>query len=99
MKDNPPKSEVKPDYAEFDDLNGAPPGYVDSRKARAAMRALADQHCLGFLCNPGGGQYTCIDSRWPLYGFDCQVSTCDDVRDLATLRAAIKRALAHGVQK
>jgi hypothetical protein len=99
MKDNPPKSEVKPDYAEFDDLNGAPPGYVDSKKARAEIGRLMAEHGLGYLGNPGGGQFTCIDSRYPLNGFDCQISACDDVEDLATLRAAIKRALAHGVQK
>lgn len=95
MKSNRPASEIVPDYAEFDDLVGKPPGYVSSRKAHAAIAALRSEHGLGFLFNPGGGQFTCIDSRYPLYGFDCQISTCDDVLDLATLRAAIKFALAE----
>lgn len=68
-------------YDEFDDVKRKGT-YVSSRKAVEAMRSLASQHGLGFLFNPGGGQFTGPD-------FNCQISTCDDVEDLDRLRKAL----------
>lgn len=80
---------MKPDYSEFDDVDLTYAPYVASKKAGEAIKALMREHGLGFLFNPGGGQFTCIDPRYPLFGFNCQITACDDVADLATLRAAI----------
>lgn len=80
-------------YKEFDDVDFSHYPYISSKKARDATIMLMNEHGLGFLNNPGGGQFTCIDTRYPLYGFNCQVSTYDNVQDLNTLRAAIKKAL------
>jgi hypothetical protein len=73
------------DYEEFDDIvrNGA---YVTSAKAVFEMRRLAVKHNLGFLFNPGGGQFTGQN-------FNCQIGACDDVEDLDKLRTAIKTTL------
>jgi len=67
---------------------------MTEREARAEILQLTSRHGLGFVFNPGGGEFTCLDARYPLHGFRCQVSTMDDVADLATLRAAIAKSLA-----
>lgn len=68
---------------EFDDveLYG---GCVASKKAVAEMLKLAIEHKLNFVFAPGRGEFTGDG------GFRCQISTCDDVYDLAELRAALK---------
>lgn len=88
-----------PMYQEFDDADLSRWPYVSSAKAGAEMRRLAGLHGLGFIFNPGGGQFTCIDERYPLYGFNCQISTCDDVMDLNTLRTAIGDAAPPDLPK
>ena len=45
------------------------------------MARLAGIHGLSFTLNPGGGEFYGI-------GFRCQISACDDIEDLAKLRAA-----------
>jgi ATP-dependent DNA ligase len=42
---------------EFDDVSNVGL-YVTSEKARAEMKRLAAKHGLGFLFNPGGGEFT-----------------------------------------
>ena len=57
--------------------------------------ALMVEHGLGFLFNPGGGQFTCRDSSYPLYGFNCQVDAWgDEEADLKRLEKGIAEALA-----
>jgi hypothetical protein len=73
-------------YAEFDDCVWTGP-YCSSKKAMDEMRRLAGEHDLGFLYNPGGGQFTRRGDR-----FNCQITTCDDVLDLNTLRRALENA-------
>jgi hypothetical protein len=70
------------DYDAFDDVKWNGP-FVSSRKAYDATRALATKHGLGFLHNPGGGEFTGPNFR-------CQVTTLDDVLDYETLRDALK---------
>ena len=43
-------------------------------------RALAAKHNLGFLFNPGGGQFLNRET-----GVNIQITTCDDVKDYYTL--------------
>lgn len=69
-------------YEEFDDVVRIEL-YVTSSKAVLEMRRLAVKHGLGFLFNPGGGQFTAP-------GFNCQISCCDDVEDLNKLRKALE---------
>jgi len=71
----------KPDYDEFDDVQRSGP-YAASSKARREMARLAGIHGLSFTLNPGGGEFYGI-------GFRCQISACDDIEDLAKLRAAL----------
>lgn len=63
--------------------------------AHARIMELKEQYNLGFLFNPGGGQFTCRDSSSPLYGFNCQVFTDGDPDEeiLKTLETAINKAL------
>lgn len=68
-------------YAEFDDIDRKG-SFVGSPKAREEIRRLAAQHHLGFVFNPGGGEF---NGR----KFRCQISTYDDVEDLNTLRKAL----------
>jgi hypothetical protein len=68
--------------SEFDDIVCIGESYVTSSKAAAEMRRLAVKHGLGFMFNPGGGQFTAP-------GFNCQISACDDVEDLDKLRRAL----------
>lgn len=70
-------------YEEFDDCvrNGS---YCSSQKARGEAIKLMNKHRLGFLFNPGGGQFINRDT-----GFNCQIYTCDDVEDLNILRKAL----------
>lgn len=68
---------------EFDDIDRSNAPYISSAKATQAMRDIAARHGLAFTYNPGGGQF------YTSAGFNCQISTCDDVEDLKTLRAAV----------
>lgn len=68
-------------YDEFDDCEWAGP-YCSSKKAGREIRALAARHGLAFTFNAGGGEFY-------RDGWRCQISTCDDVDDLAKLRAAL----------
>jgi predicted alpha/beta hydrolase len=88
---------LRPDYDEFDDVDRRHAPYIASPKALAAMRALAAEHALGFVFNPGGGQFTCMDSSAPLYGLVCQIGTNDDVADLAALRNSITKKLQTSI--
>ncbi|WP_276122677.1 hypothetical protein [Pararhizobium qamdonense] len=74
-------------YDEFDDCvwHGS---YCDSKKAHAAIMALVAEHNLGFLHNPGGGQFTRINDKG-VRDFNCQITLCDEVLDLNTLRKAL----------
>ena len=67
---------------EFDDVDRSHDPYISSLKARAEIRRLAGENGLAFTHNPGGGQF---------YGngINCQITTYDDVEDLAKLRKAI----------
>ncbi|AHC30545.1 hypothetical protein CC53_gp128 [Rhizobium phage vB_RleS_L338C] len=71
-------------YEEFDDCvwSGL---YCNSVTAHDMMIDLMIKHDLGFMQNPGGGQFTHRAT-----GFNCQVTLCDEVLDLNTLRNAIK---------
>jgi hypothetical protein len=66
---------------EFDDVvvDGS---FRLSVKARAEMTRLSHEHSLGFVFNPGGGEF---NGR----GFHCQISTYDDIDDLSVLRKAL----------
>lgn len=61
--------------------------------ARDEIIQLMSEHGLGYLSNPGGGKFTCIDERFPLHGFNCQVSAMNDDEDLIVLRNAIDVAV------
>ena len=61
--------------SEFDDIVAHYYLYHTSDKARAEMKRLAHEHGLGFVFNPGGGEF-----NGP-HGFRCQITTCDDVED------------------
>jgi hypothetical protein len=63
-------------------------GYVYSPVARDKIRELAHEYILGFLYNPGGGEFT-----HRLYGPTCQISTEDDNEDLKRLEAWL---VVHG---
>jgi len=89
------RERTDPIYAEFDDVDMSHWPFVSSKMALAAIKALAAKHGLGFLFNPGGGQFTCIDTSRPLYGLNVQISTNDDVEDLNTLRSSIEAAVSR----
>jgi hypothetical protein len=69
---------------EFDDIeqHGS---YRVSEKAQAEIKRLVREHGLGFVFNPGGGEFNGPD------GFRCQITTCDDIEDLNTLRRELER--------
>ena len=74
-------------YDEFDDVVRHPPPdgpYVSSKKAHAEIVRLASEYNLTFNHNPGGG--ACYN---PKTNGDYQISTYDDVEDLAILRKAL----------
>jgi hypothetical protein len=71
--------------AEFDDTDHSHSPFVSSKKAMAAMRTLAAEHGLAFTFNPGGGEFY-------KSGFRCQISTYDDIEDLAKLRRALNES-------
>lgn len=58
------------------------PWPAPSPAAIASMRALASEYSLGFLFNPGGGEFTHPLGR-------CQISAIDDEDDLRRLQAWI----------
>jgi hypothetical protein len=70
-------------YAEFDDVwrEGE---FVSSVKARVEIGRLASKHGLAFSYNAAGGSFY----RTPT-PFECQISTKNDVDDLAIFRAAL----------
>jgi hypothetical protein len=68
---------------EFDDIVTHYGVYRTSEKAQAEIKRLVREHGLGFVFNPGGGEFNGAN------GFRCQISTCDDVEDLNTLRKAL----------
>jgi hypothetical protein len=74
-----------PIYAEFADTDLSKWPYVTSEMARAEIRKIAATFKLGFVYNPGGGEFS------NEYGFRCHITTYDDVADLKTLRAAISQ--------
>lgn len=67
--------------------------------AREAITELAEKHGLGFMHNPGGGQFTCIDDRYPLFGFKCQIHFYNYEEDLEKLQAAIAAFLQKSSPK
>lgn len=76
-----------PMYSEFDDCEFSGSLYAEycsSEQARNEIKRLMREHNLGFLFNPGGGQFTRANPY-----FNCQVMTYDDVEDLNTLRKAL----------
>jgi glutamine amidotransferase-like uncharacterized protein len=75
-----------PNYAEFDDCIWVSL-YCSSKKARAEIIRLKTLNGLGFLFNPGGGQFVGHEPY-----FNCQITTFDDVLDLTTLRKALTAA-------
>lgn len=70
-------------YKEFSDVDFSHWPYVTCESATKEMRRLAAEHKLGFMFNPGGGEYYCGVWR-------CQITACDDVMDLNALRAALR---------
>lgn len=59
--------------------------FVNSPKHKQKMRDLAHKYNLGFLFNPGGGQYINPDKN-----FNCQITTCDDIMDYEKLKKAVE---------
>lgn len=72
-----------PIYAEFPDADMSQWPYVNCPSAVAEIRRLRAENDLVFWFNPGGGAFVGTD-------FNCQISTCDDVLDLNTLRKALE---------
>ena len=73
-----------PKYREFDDADLSHWPSVASKKARSEIGSLARTHGLSFAQNPGGGEFYLRTQDWR-----CQISMCDDVMDLNTLRQAL----------
>ncbi len=59
----------------------------DNPIARAGMSLLAHRHRLGFVQNPGGGEF--FKEGWGR----CQIGMCDDDEDLATLKQWVAEML------
>lgn len=72
---------------EFDDVKREGTGgiFVSSEKARAEMSRLASDHGLYYTHNPGGGEFGISSNP----AWRCQISTMDDLKDLAKLREAL----------
>lgn len=75
-----------PIYSEFPDVDFSSWPYVNCMSARAEINRLRLKHDLTFWFNPGGGAFVGKD-------FNCQITACDDVLDLNTLRRALAKTI------
>lgn len=81
-----------PNYSAFSDVDMSHFPFVESNMARAAIGELMAANNLGYLNNPGGGQF--IGN-----GFNCQVPGNDDVMDFERLRDALAEYAQNHAQE